>query len=133
MGLDLEPSDVIGGGRLCSMIMQLASTELAIRPCRESETGWPSEGQTPPGNHSSIEVNERGPALKVFWPRNGIRGGRWPDQRGACLKGRLGLKVGLPKKNRAGGSIDGARSKASSGPLLSVRIRRQGIDSAHPR
>src|ERR671922_2813914 len=49
--------------------MQLTVTLLAIRPCRESETGWPPEAARLLGNQSSLAVNERGPALKVFWSR----------------------------------------------------------------
>ena len=52
---------------------------------------------------------------------------------GACQMGRLRLMGSLPKKNRAGGSTDGASDIARSGPLLSVRIRRQGMDQANTR
>lgn len=81
MGLDLEPLDVIGGGgsRLQLILVQFKHALLAIRPCRESETGWTPESESSLGNHSSPEVNERGPALKVFWPlgkSSGVGAGR---------------------------------------------------------
>jgi hypothetical protein len=41
----------------------------AIRPGRESQTGWTPEPEMPLGNHISMELNERGLALNVFWSR----------------------------------------------------------------
>ena len=68
--------------------MQFPDALQAIRPCRESETGWTSEPAMVPGNHSSLQLNERGPALKVFWSR------RWRDGR------RVGERTRLPKPAR---------------------------------
>ena len=49
----------------------------AIRPCRESKTGW----STAPGhrsrrNQSFGQLNEHGPALNVFWTRKSELGAR---------------------------------------------------------
>ena len=68
-----------------------------------------------PGNHSSLQLNERGPALKVFWSR------RWRDGR------RVGARARLPKPTRV--VIERLTKKTepegagqdTSGPLLSVR------------
>ena len=69
----------------------------------------------PPGNHSSLELSERGPALKVFWSR------RWRDGR------RAGGRTCLPKPTRVvverltkKTEPEGA-GQETSGPLLSVR------------
>ena len=59
-----------------------------------------------PGNHSSLELNERGPALKVFWSRpwrDGRRvgaGARWPKATRA-VKDRL-AKSNEPEEARVG-------------------------------
>jgi len=62
--------------RRLSIIWQMTvKTALqAIRPCRESETGWTSGAQPLPGNHSSLVLNERGPGTESFLDpaRNGI-------------------------------------------------------------
>ena len=67
------------------------------------------------GNHSSLELNERGPALNVFWSR------RWRDGR------RVGGRTCLPKPTRVviewltkKTESEGA-GQETSGPLLSVR------------
>ena len=95
--------------------MQLRDTLQAIRPCRESATGWTPEAARLPGNHSSLELNERGPALRVFWSR------RWRDGR------RVGERTRLPKPTRVvkewltkKTEPEGA-GQETSGPLLSVR------------
>src|SRR3954464_11576563 len=67
--------------------MQFKALLQAIRPCRESETGW-ARHTAMPGNHNSLALNERGPALKVFWSR------RWRDGRG------IGERTHLPKRAR---------------------------------
>src|SRR5438034_6036937 len=88
-GLDKEPCGLIGGGgSLKILAVQLKDILQAIRPCRESETGWTLEPAMAPGNHSSLELNERGPALKVFWSR------RWRDGR------RTDEHTRLPKRSR---------------------------------
>jgi hypothetical protein len=70
--------------------VQLEDTLQAIRPCRESETGWTPEAATRfLGNHSSWRLNERGPALKVFWSR------RWAGWAQGLVNTR-----GLPKRAR---------------------------------
>jgi hypothetical protein len=68
-----------------------------------------------PGNHSSLELNERGPALNVFWSR------RWRDGR------RAGERTRLPKRARVvierltkKTEPEGAGQETSR-PLLSVR------------
>jgi hypothetical protein len=67
-----------------------------------------------PGNHSSLELNERGPALKVFWSR------RWRDGRraggGARLpKARRVVRERLPKKTEPEGARAGAVQSAPFG------------------
>lgn len=54
---------------LCSLENGEERLLQAIRPCRESETGWTLGAQRLPENHNSLVLNERGPALKVFWIR----------------------------------------------------------------
>ena len=101
---------------LSFILMQLKYALQVIRPCRESATGWTPEAVTLPGNHSSLELNERGPALKVFWSRP------WRDGR------RVGERTRLPKPTRV--VIERLTKKAepegagqeTSRPLLSVRI-----------
>ena len=97
------------------ILVQLKDTLQAIRPCRESATGWTPEAVTLPGNHSSLELNERGPALKVFWSRP------WRDGR------RVGERTRLPKPTRVvierltkKTEPEGAGQETSR-PLLSVR------------
>ena len=70
----------------------------------------------PPGNHSSLELNERGLALKVFWSR------QWRDGR------RAGEGTRLPKRARVvierltkKTEPEGVGSRSNPGPLLSVR------------
>ena len=68
-----------------------------------------------PGNHSSLELSERGPALKVFWSR------RWRDGRGVGERARLPKSTRmviewLTKKTEPEGA-----GQETSGPLLSVR------------
>ena len=95
--------------------MQLRDTLQAIRPCRESQTGWTPEAVLLSENQSSLELNERGPALKVFWSH------RWWDGR------RAGERTRLPKPTRV--VIEWLTKKTepegagqeTSGPLLSVR------------
>src|SRR6516162_3741067 len=101
------------------MLVQFKNTLLGIRPCRESQTGWTEQISGSAQNQNSLELNERAPALKVFWPRKLFRGGRRRGQRGACQRRCLRLMGGLPKKNRAGGSTDGTGDYARFGPLLS--------------
>ena len=69
--MDKEPYGLIGGGGSLENFrtVQLKDILQAIRLCRESETGWTLEPATALGNHSSLPLNERGPALKVFWSR----------------------------------------------------------------
>ena len=68
-----------------------------------------------PGNHSSLELNERGPALKVFWSH------RWWDGRRTGARTRLPkptrvVKEWLTKKTEPEGA-----GQETAGPLLSVR------------
>ncbi len=67
------------------------------------------------GNHSSLELNERGPALNVFWFR------RWRDGRSAGERTRLPKPTRvviewLTKKTEPEGA-----GQETSRPLLSVR------------
>ena len=81
----------------------------------------------PPGNHSSLELSERGPALKVFWSR------RWRDGR------RVGGRTCLPKPTRVvverltkKTEPEGA-GQETSGPLLSVRNVGLPLHRLNPR
>jgi hypothetical protein len=47
--------------------MQLADPLQAIRPCRESGTRWTRPPAIAAEIQISLELNEHGPALKVFW------------------------------------------------------------------
>ena len=88
--MDKEPYGLIGGGGSLENFrtVQLKDILQAIRLCRESETGWTPEAHALPGNHSSLPLNERGPALKVFWSR------QWRDGR------REGERTRLPRSRR---------------------------------
>ena len=76
-----------------------------------------------PGIQNSLVLNERGPALKVFWSR------RWRDGR------RAGARTRLPKPTRV--VIEWLTKKTepegagqeTSGPLLSVR---NVVEPGHP-
>jgi len=50
----------------------------ALRPCRESITGWtPAAWRWAPVNQNSYKLNEHGPALNVFWScSSGMGAGR---------------------------------------------------------
>jgi len=88
-GLDKEPFGLMGGGNsLQHLTTQLPDILQAIRPCRESKTGWTRRADRLGGNQNSITLNEHGPALKVFWSR------RWRDGR------RVGEHARLPKRAR---------------------------------
>jgi hypothetical protein len=64
--------------------MRLADTLQATRLSRESNAGWARESQYDFSvNQNSLELNEHGPALKVFWSRL-WRDGCQADER-ACL------------------------------------------------
>src|SRR5436853_3808254 len=94
--------------------MQFKALLQAIRPCRESETGW-ARHTAMPGNHSSLALNERGPALKVFWSR------LWRDGR------RVGERTRLPKSGPCGNrTVDqenrAGRSQGWSDPARSFRF-----------
>ena len=87
--MDKEPYGLIGGGgSLQHLTVRLKDILQVIRPCRESKTGWTPNADMRPGNHSSLQLNERGPALKVFWSR------LWWDGR------RVGERARLPKRAR---------------------------------
>ena len=61
LGLDFEPADVIGGGGFPDN-----KALKVIRPCRESTRGWTLESGSDVTKVLE-NVNEHGPALKVFW------------------------------------------------------------------
>ena len=110
-------------------LVQLKDTLQAIRPCRESETGWTLGAAMSSGNHSSLELNERGPALKVFWLREMTRSGRRPGERGACQKRAPRVMGSMPKKTEPEGAPTGV---AIPSPLLLVRIRQRWEASGQP-
>src|SRR5262249_50302253 len=127
LGLDFEPSDVIGRGGSLEYSMQLRGTLLAIRPRRESETGWTPEAQRPLGNHSSLAVNERGPALKVFWSRC-WRDGRRVGESARLPKSARGVEERLTKKTEPEGAGSGIIRSAPFGSKVGQtahRLRRR--------
>jgi hypothetical protein len=68
-----------------------------------------------PGNHSSLALNERGPALKVFWSR------RWRDGRRVGEHTRLPTQARLINERLANKTEpEGVGRQEKSGPLLSV-------------
>src|SRR5271157_343325 len=95
--------------------MQLGATLQAIRPCRESETGWTPEAFPLPGNQSSLALNERGPALKVFWTR------RWRDGRNVGEPTRLPKATRVVKNDCPRKPSRREQDPEQSRPLLSVR------------
>jgi len=98
------------------MVVQLKDTLQAIRPCRESQTGWTPKAAMLSKNHSSLELNERGPALKVFWSRR-WRDGRWVGERTRLPKPTRVVIERLTKKTEPEGA-----GRETFRPLLSVRI-----------
>jgi hypothetical protein len=53
----------------------LGETLQAIRPCRESKTGWTRKLlEKESGEPKLLKLNEHGPALNVFWSRLGRMG-----------------------------------------------------------
>jgi hypothetical protein len=105
-------------------VTQLRDTWQVIRPCRESEKGWPQKAALPlfSGNHSSLVLIERGTALKVFWSRLRRDGRSSGAPEGACASERVQLKKELTKKKRAG------RSQSWSNPAGFFRFEiGQGI------
>src|SRR5690349_22925958 len=77
--LDSDPTALIGGGGS----PQFSSAEKAF--CRRFDRAVSQKRVGPgwqhwAGNRTSLVLNERGPALKVFWPRNnsGWAQEQWP-------------------------------------------------------
>jgi hypothetical protein len=68
-------------------------------------TGWTPEAAMLPGNHSSLALNERGPALKVFWSRP-WRDGRRVGERALATTSTRAYRT-VDQENRAGGSRAG--------------------------
>jgi len=99
--------------------MQLTDALQAIRPGRESQTGWTWAAARLAGNHSSWELNERGSALKVFWSRPG-RDGRKVGEHVHLPERAHVIKEWLTNKTKPEGA-----GPDQSGPLLSVRARVQ--------
>ena len=102
-----------------------------IRPCRESITGWTRERRARPGNHSSLELNEHGPALKVFWIPAHAGIGREASATAACQVWGGRSKRLVTKKTEPEGA-----GQETSGPLLSVRTwgwQAIGLTSARTR
>ena len=95
--------------------VQIKNTLQAIRPCRESEMGWIPE--VLPGTHSSLELNERGLALKVFWSRP-WRDGRRDDGRTRLPKSTRVVKQWLTKKTGPEGVGAGAILSAPFGSKI---------------
>src|SRR5215831_8934506 len=77
----------------------------AIRPCRESRTGWTPPAERLLGNRNSLVLNERGPALKVFWSRL-ARDGRRAGEHVLAKAGARDNRT-VDQENRAGGSRAG--------------------------
>jgi hypothetical protein len=90
----------------------------AIRPCRESSKGWTPGAARLPGNHSSLELNERGPALNVFWIPDATGIGREASATAACQPWGCRGKKPRTKKTEP----EGVRARSHPGSLLSVRI-----------
>ena len=59
------------------------------------------------GNHRSLQLNERGPALKVFWIPGGPGLGAGPVRLRACLQGAFLVREKMIKKRRARRSQEG--------------------------
>jgi hypothetical protein len=79
-------------------MMQIADTLQATRPSRESKTGWTQKSQNDfSGSHDFLKLNERGPALNVFWSRL-WREGRKAGERAGLPKAARAVKKKLPKK-----------------------------------
>ena len=107
--------------------MAVQDTLQAIRPCRESQTGWTLTPAMEARNHTSFELNEHGPALSVFWSRR-RRDGR-----------RLG-EVALAKSNAAGyrtvdqkNEPEGAQAGTIQSAPFGSKIGNQGIGSKRAR
>ena len=116
--MDSEPLGLIGGGCFTQLeVTQLGNTLPVIRPCRESKMGWTPKAVLPlfSENRSSFVLNERGPALKVFWSRLWRDGRRAGAPEGACASERVWLMKGLTKKNRTGRSQTRSNAAASFG------------------
>ena len=104
-GLDSDPTALIGGGGS----PQFRSAEKAF--CRRFDRVASHERVGPgrhkwAGNRTSLVLNERDPALKVFWPR--INSG-WAQEQWliGLLEVSRGCRRKMTKKNRAGGSRAG--------------------------
>jgi hypothetical protein len=74
-------------------------------------------------NQSSLELNERGPALKVFWPRNDSG---WAQSWCRARLPRLTRVVIQPvdQKSRAGGSRAGNLQSAPFGSKVGTERHR---------
>ena len=70
-----------------------------------------------PGNHSSWQLNERGPALKVFWSRP-RRDGRRAGERARLPKPTRVVIERLTKKTEPEGARAGAIQSAPFGSKL---------------
>jgi hypothetical protein len=70
-----------------------------------------------PGSHSSLELNERGPALKVFWSRL-RRDGRRVGERTRLPKPACVVMERLTKKTEPEGARAGAIPSAPFGSQL---------------
>ncbi len=113
----MEPFGLIGSGGSPELKKSARKHLQVIRPCRESKTGWTPEARKRPGNQNSLELNEHGPALKVFWISENRDWAR--DQCGCGLPAR---GCGCRKQRTNKTEPEGARTGIThSGPLLSVR------------
>jgi hypothetical protein len=70
-----------------------------------------------PGNHSSLQLNERGPALKVFWSRL-WRDGRRVGERARLPKRACVVVERLTKKTEPEGAGSGAIQSAPFGSKI---------------
>jgi len=103
--------------------VQLEDTLQVIRPCRESVTGWTGRAATP-CNHSSLALNERGPALNVFWSR------RWRDGRRQVKANSEVQRTNALDQSAARGYSEGAYKRAGGVWRLRPPFR-FNIDEGH--
>src|SRR5437016_13890684 len=103
----------------------------AIRPCRESKTGWtPAPGNWPRRNQSSWKLNEHGPVLNVFWSRRSGMGAQVDRKKDQDKDGEA------YKKRQKEFSRSGARTRWVTERIASLRKNRRhrsGINRRNDR
>jgi len=116
-GVGIATIELIGSGGSLLFRKRQRKFLQVIRPCRESTTGWTPEAQPLPGNHSSLVLNEHGPALNVFWILEQTGIGREASATAACQQQGCSGKRPMTKKTEP----EGVGTRSNPGPLLSVR------------